>query len=76
MQVAETFTFPIPVDQLPAETQARLIKLLPDEETRKSWCTTGNCPIHKGAADKGANNVASSDAGSDDTQVGAQVGWR
>jgi hypothetical protein len=46
MQVAETFAFPIPVDQLPPETQARLLQLLPSEEERAARCTTGNCPLH------------------------------
>lgn len=63
--MAETFAFPIPVDQLPPDTRARLLKLLPDEETRASWCPTGNCPVHKAPADvKG-----SSDDNSTDTQV-------
>lgn len=67
MQVAETFAFPIPVDQLPPETRARLLQLLPDEETRSSWCPTGNCPVHKSApADVKATG---SDGGSADTQV-------
>lgn len=66
MQVAETFTFPIPVDQLPPDTRARLLKLLPDEETRASWCPTGNCPVHKTAP---VTDKDSSEDGSADTQV-------
>jgi hypothetical protein len=68
MQVAETFAFPIPVDQLPQETQARLIQLMPSEEQRASWCPTGNCPVHK------ASTAGSTGSGnSEDTQVGDVV---
>lgn len=66
MQVAETFAFPIPVDQLPQETQARLLQLMPSEEQRRSWCPTGNCPIHKASSTAGSTGSS----GSDDTQVG------
>jgi hypothetical protein len=45
MQVAETFTFPIPADQLPADIRTQLVKLLPaDAAARRAACPTGNCP--------------------------------
>lgn len=54
MQVAETFTFPIPADQLPADVRSQLAKLLPaDAAARRAACPTGNCPIIAAAAESG-----------------------
>jgi hypothetical protein len=36
MQVAETFTFPVPVEELPAPTKARLLELLPAAAAAKA----------------------------------------
>lgn len=55
MQVAETFTFPIPMDQLPPESQDQLMKLLPAAAARKHACPTGTCPLKK--TDSGASNT-------------------
>jgi len=57
MQVAETFTFPIPMDQLPPESQDQLMKLLPAAAARKHACPTGTCPLRK--TDSGASNTKS-----------------
>jgi hypothetical protein len=52
MQVAETFTFPIPADQLPADIRTQLAKLLPAgaAAARRAACPTGNCPVITAAA--------------------------
>lgn len=36
MQVAETFTFPVPVEELPPPTKARLLELLPAAAAAKA----------------------------------------
>ncbi|WIA40174.1 hypothetical protein OEZ86_013569 [Tetradesmus obliquus] len=45
MQVAETFTFPIPAEQLPADIRSQLAQLLPPgAAASRTACPTGNCP--------------------------------
>jgi hypothetical protein len=64
MQVAETFTFPIPADQLPADIRSQLAKLLPaDAAARRAACPTGNCPLITAAAN-GKSPPAESAGGS------------
>lgn len=77
MQVAETFAFPIPAEELPAEVQAQLVKLLPAAAAaRKPPCPTGNCPVitadssRKGlTAGKGNAQAALNGAGKGDNSA-------
>jgi hypothetical protein len=75
MQVAETFTFPIPADQLPAEVRSQLAKLLPADaaERRAALCPTGTCPFITAAAAAGSEvdlAVDISSGGGDDVKAG------
>jgi hypothetical protein len=74
MQVAETFTFPIPAEQLPADIRSQLAKLLPaDAAARRAACPTGNCPLITAAANGKSALAESAALVADGADVAAEI---